>query len=648
MKRVFFILSLLASAVTLSANNASILSPNGQIKVDVSDDGGKISYTVSLGDNQFIAPSPLGLKLNHIDLTTGMKLEKTDTKVIDDTYSVRSLKKKSVHYVATAATLAFTKDGKKAMDIEFRISDTDVAFRYYIHQPEKETRWSAVVKEEITGFNVAEGTTSYLAPQMQPMTGFAGTAPSYETHPEIDAPLGKNGWGDGYVFPALFKNADKGWMLISETGTNGNYCGCHLQNLGGSKYAIAFPNPKEANGNGTSQPGLSLPCATPWRTITLGTTPQALVETTVSNDLVEQQYEASKDFTYGRGTWSWIQWMDASCNYDDQKTYIDFAAKMGYQSVLIDAFWNQNIGYEKMEELVKYAASKNVGIFLWYNSNGYWNHAPQGPFNIMHRAVTRTREFNWMKKVGIRGIKVDFFGGDKQQQMQLYEDILNDANTAGVMVIFHGCTLPRGWERMYPNFVACEAVRASENLHFGQNECDQEALYATVHPFCRNTLGNMDFGGSALNKFYGRSNEKGTIRRTSDVYALATSILFQAPVQHFALTPNNLTDATEWAIDFMKRVPTEWDDVKYIAGEPGKFVILARRTGNKWYICGVNAMKETLNTTISLDGFFKKDETIKLYSDNEKLEGSVKPVKVNKKKQLKITIPNNGGLLIEQ
>lgn len=655
MKKALLYISLFLSTLAASANTSDFTSPNGQIKVKVSDEGGKLTYSVNLNENEFIAPSPLGLNLSYYDerngakksinLSEGLKIENTDIATIDETYSVRSMKKSSVHYVANKVTLTITKDGKKAMDVEFRLSDTDVAFRYFVNQPGKD-RMSVVVDEEKTGFNLVEGATSYMAPQMKPMTGFAGTAPSYETHPEQGDKLGKNGWGEGYVFPCLIKNADKGWILISETGTNGNYCGTHLKNVSGNNYAIAFPNPNEANGNGTSQPGLSLPCNTPWRTITVGATPQALVETTVSNDLVEKQYEASKKYTYGRGTWSWIQWMDASCNYDDQKKYIDFAAEMGYESVLIDAFWDKNIGHDKIEELAKYAATKGVGIFLWYNSNGYWNHAPQGPFNIMHRAVTRTKEFDWMKKIGIRGIKVDFFGGDKQWQMQMYEDILNDANRAGVMVIFHGCTLPRGWERMYPNFVACEAVRASENLHFGQNECDAEALYATMHPFCRNSLGNMDFGGSALNKFYGRSNNRGTQRKTSDVFALATSVLFQAPMQHFALAPNNINDAPAWAIDFMKRVPTEWDDVKYIDGEPGKYVVLARRAGSKWYVCGVNAQDEPVKTTLTLD-FLQAGETVKMYADNEKLEGSVKDVKLNKKQQVKVFIPKNGGLLIE-
>ena len=166
--------------------------------------------------------------------------------------------------------------------------------------------------------------------------------------------------------------------------------------------------------------------------------------------------------------------------------------------------------------------------------------------------------------------------------MKLYEDILFDANDFGLMVIFHGCTLPRGWERMFPNFAASEAVLASENLHFTQKSCDAEAFNACLHPFIRNTVGSMDFGGSTLNHYYNSTNSAemwGGNRITSDVFALATAILFQSGMQHFALAPNNLTDAPEWAIGFMKDVPVTWDEVRFIDGYPGKYVILARRHG---------------------------------------------------------------------
>jgi hypothetical protein len=337
--------------------------------------------------------------------------------------------------------------------------------------------------------------------------------------------------------------------------------------------------------------------------------------------------------------------MDSSCNFDEQKRYIDFSAAMGWRSVLIDALWDKQIGYEKMEELARYAKSKGVGIFLWYNSNGRWNDAPQSPLNKMDRSGARRQEMAWMQKNGILGIKVDFFGGDKQQMMQLYEDILTDANDFGIQCIFHGCTLPRGWERMYPNYVASEAVLASENLHFGQGACDAEAFNACIHPFIRNTVGSMDFGGSTLNKFYNADNQHGTVRRTSDVYALATAVLFQSSVQHFAMAPNNLTDAPAWAVDFMKAVPTTRDEVRFIDGYPGKYVILARRCGDKWFVVGINAADQPLKQTITLP-MFQKDTQLTVYSDDAQLQGTVKQVKQNKKQQLTVVIPKNGGIVI--
>ncbi|MBR3618851.1 MAG: glycoside hydrolase family 97 catalytic domain-containing protein, partial [Bacteroidaceae bacterium] len=211
------------------------------------------------------------------------------------------------------------------------------------------------------------------------------------------------------------------------------------------------------------------------------------------------------------------------------------------------------------------------------------------------------------------------------------------------LVIFHGCTLPRGWEKMYPNYAASEAVLASENLHFGQGACDAEAMNATIHTFIRNTVGSMDFGGSTLNKFYNADNKRGTHRVTSDVYALATAVLFQSAVQHFALAPNNLTDAPEWAINFMKDVPTTWDDVKFIDGYPGKYAIIARRAGDHWFIVGVNAQDEPVKKNIDLSMYGKGAELL-VYSDDAQLNGSVQTVKA--KKQITVTIPKNGGLVI--
>ena len=645
MVKFFIVMAMLLGSSVASAENKQITSPDGKLVVTVADMDGRPSYSVSYDNVLFLKPSPLGMIANIGDFSSGMSLEKNvSTNKIDETYELASIKKSKVHYVANEAVFSFTQQGKTIYDVIFRISNNDVAFKYKMY-PQGEAL-SCVIRKEATGFAFPDGTTTFLCPQSKPMGGFARTSPSYETSYTADDVAGKNGWGEGYTFPCLFRNGDNGWVLVSETGVNGGYCASRLLGHKEGVYTIGFPQEGEANGNGTVSPGIALPGETPWRTITVGKTLAPIVETTVPFDVVKPLYQAKGEYTYGRGSWSWIIGMDGSTNYKEQLRYIDFSAAMGYQSVLVDALWDKQIGRDKIEELAKYGKNKGVALYLWYNSNGYWNDAPQTPRSIMDNAIARRKEMKWMQSIGIRGIKVDFFGGDKQMTMQLYEDILSDANEYGLLVIFHGCTLPRGWERMYPNFASSEAVLASENLHFSQGSCDNEAFNATLHPFIRNTVGSMDFGGSALNKYYNADNApRGSRRVTSDVYALATAVLFQSPVQHFALAPNNLTDAPSWAIDFMKEVPTTWDEVRFIDGYPGKYVILARRHGDKWYIAGVNAQKETLKLKVNLP-MFSNGEKVRLFSDDKALQGGVKQIEIGKKQELQLAIPCNGGVLI--
>ncbi len=642
--KTLLLCSMLVGSLTAVDASKQIVGPDGNITVDVDDRDGQPTYQVSLGDQIVIGRSALGVRLSSADLTRGLTLTGCDVKTVGDDYWLRTWKQSHVRYQASEGVCHFEKDGRRALDVIFHVTSRDVAFRYKIY-PEK-NKFAAVIEGEASGFVLPDGTTTFLCPQVKPMGGFAGTYPSYETQYTYDEAAGKNGWGEGYTFPCLFKVTDKAWVLISETGTDGGYVGCRLLNEGGTHYTIGFPQPGEMNGHGTTTVAVSLPFETPWRTITLGNSLKPIVETTIANDLVRPKYEASRVYDYGKGMWSWIIGMDASCNFDEQKRYVDFAAAMGYRSVLVDALWDTQIGYSRMEELSRYARSRGVGLFLWYNSNGVWNDAPQGPRHKMDRHGPRRAEMAWMQRNGILGIKVDFFGGDKQPMMQLYEDILTDANDFGLQVIFHGCTLPRGWERMYPNFVASEAVLASENLHFGQGACDTEARSACTHTFIRNSVASMDFGGSALNKHYSKDNQHGTTRRTSDVFALATAVLFQSSVQHFALAPNNLQDAPEWAMDFMRMVPTTWDETVFIDGYPGRFCIMARRSGARWYIAGINAQEAPVKTKIDLSPFFQKGAKLTTYTDDSKLNGSSTTGVVNKGTPFAVVIPQNGAFVI--
>jgi hypothetical protein len=261
----------------------------------------------------------------------------------------------------------------------------------------------------------------------------------------------------------------------------------------------------------------------------------------------------------------------------------------------------------------------------------------------MDNYIVRKREMDWMRSLGVKGIKVDFFGGDKQETMRLYEEILSDADDHGLMVIFHGCTLPRGWERMYPNYVGSEAVLASENLIFGQKFCDAEAFNACLHPFIRNTVGSMEFGGVFLNKRLNRNNNDGSRRVTTDIFQLAVAVLFQNPVQNFALAPNNLTDAPELCLQFMKHVPTVWDETRFIDGYPGKYIVLARRHGDRWYVAAANAQKEPLKLKFNAD--ILAGGIVTKYYDGKDLSPKMETTEIGQKGDVTVEILSGGAVV---
>ena len=599
-------LSILAIMLTVSATAASrtyeIPSPGARTVLTLSDSDSCLVYSVAHGGTTMLADSPLGLHTSCADFASGLRLTGVDTTYVSRTYSQSRIKHSTARYEACRAVATAVNAAGDTMAVEFSVGDNDIAFRYLIPRLHKGETGALTIAGENSGFAFPEGTTAFFTPQSDAMIGWKRTKPSYEEVYAVEVPVGTpSGYGHGFTFPALF-HVPGGWVLLGETGVDSHYVGSHISDCDpAGVYRIAFPMAGENNGNGDTSAAVALPAATPWRTITLGRELGPIVETTVAWDLVEPLYEPLEEPRPGRGTRSRIMWQDESINYDDQRTYIDFAADMGYENALIDNWWDTRIGRDGVERLVAYARDRGVGIILWYSSSGWWNDIVQGPVNVMSSSIERKKAMRWMRDIGVKGIKVDFFGGDKQETMRLYEDILADANDYGIAVIFHGCTMPRGWERMYPNYVGSEAVLASENMVFSQDFCDNvEAVHATLHPFIRNALGSMEYGGTILNKRMSRSNDSGTERRTSDAFQLATAVLFQNAVQNFALAPNNLHDAPAAAIDFMKRVPTVWDETRFIDGYPGKYAVIARRHGDVWYVGGVSALDEPVRLHLRL------------------------------------------------
>lgn len=620
----------------------SVSSPNGDLTLKVLINDGTAFYSVTYKGGIVLEDSPLGLITNAGDFTTNMNFVNSTAAKVEETYHQTKIKQSEVNYNANTLNCVFSNAKQQKIAVLFQVSNNNIAFRYEL--PAWGDTKVCVVSEEKTGFKFPSSTTTFLSPMMRPMTGFARTAPSYESGYEADAPLSKTTSSEGYVFPGLFNLANKAWVLLSETGVSSLYTASHLSGYKNGIYTVEYPNPKQNNGFGSSGAQISLPGVTPWRTITVGETLKPIVETTIPFDVVKPLYKPSQEYKMGKGSWSWIVWQDNSMNYEDQVKYIDLAAAMKFEYILIDAWWDDRIGYDKMKELIQYAKSKNVEVFLWYNSNGTVNDAFQTPLNKMNTAIARKNEMKWLKEAGVKGLKVDFFGGDKQETMKLYEDILSDANDYGLMIVFHGATLPRGWEKMYPNFVGSEAVVASEMLIFSQDVREKEAYFASLHPFIRNAVGSMEFGGVLLNKYLNKGNQKGQQRLTTDAFQLATAVLFQNPVQMFGLTPNNLLDVPAFELDFLRNVPTTWDETVFIDGYPGKYSVLARRHGQKWYVAGVNAEKTAKELKIKLP--MLAGQSVTMYNDKADKETYTSNLKVSKNGQLSITIQPNGGFVI--
>ena len=656
---------LLLAALCAQANNYTVKSPDGKLLVNVECEGGKVSYTIDYDGKQMLTRSALGLVANYGDFSKNLTMGALKGgKVERLAYDQSHIKKAHVEKDVVEAYIGFLNEKKDSMTLHLHVSNNDMAYRYELIRPKKDNPKSVIIYKEVSGFNFPQQTTTFLCPQITPMTGWERTKPSYEEEYTPDAPMNvKSQFGVGYTFPCLFKVGEDGWALVSETGVTSGYPGSRLSDYDPEHgYTIAFPQKGENNGIGSEYAGIPLPGETPWRTITIGKTLAPIVETTIPFDVVAPLYEPSINYKPARYTWSWLIWQDNSVNYDDQIKMIDVAAAQGYEAVLVDGCWDTQIGYGRIEELSKYAQSKGVKLMLWYNSNGFENDAPQTPRQVMNNSIARKRDMAWMKKIGVCGIKVDFFGGDKQETMKLYEDILSDANDYGLEVIFHGCTMPRGWERMYPNYVASEAALASENVYFTDYHAKKEAFEMTMHPFSRNAVGSFDWGGVMMNKYMSRDNKSRHQRFTSDVFEMATAITNQSSVNCVCLYPNNLEDVPQWELDWLKAVPTAWEDVKFIAGYPTQYAVVARKASSangstaqksngKWFVGGLNATDKPLTLTLDLPMFAGK--TVEYLTDMPKKKGDKfftsvkKTLKVGKDGKAKVTIQPMGGIVID-
>ena len=593
------------------------------------------TYKIFHNNDMVIASSNLGVLREDTNFFNNLKLVKvTKTKRVTDSYSMLQGKRKNITYTANEYTVKLKNKTGNLIDIIFRLSDDGIAFRYYFPETSSEIK---KITEEKTTYNFDVSTKAWLQPMSKAKTGWESTNPSYEEHYQMAISANsKSPIGEGWVYPALF-NTNNTWVLISETALNENYCGSRLKyNEEAKAIQVTFPQKEEIFPNGALNPEGKLPWFSPWRLITIGSL-KTITESTLGTDLAEKAIDLDTSFIKsGLSSWSWVLLKDEFTNYETSMKFIDYASEMHWPYCLIDADWDTRIGDEKIKQLADYAKTKHVKLLLWYNSSGSWNTTPYHPKSQLLTHKDRVKTFSKLNQLGIAGIKVDFFGGDGQSMIAYYHAILKDAAAHKLMVNFHGATLPRGWQRTYPHLLTTEAIKGEEFITFFQENADLQPSHCAILPFTRNVFDPMDFTPMVLDAI------PNITRKTTPAFELALPVLFLSGIQHMAETPDGMAKQPQFVIDYLKDIPTNWDDSKFIDGFPGKDVVMARKKDNTWFIVGING--ENTEKTITIDlSFINKNEG---YMITDGTNGFIKKP-IDTSENVSVTMKAHGGFVMK-
>jgi alpha-glucosidase len=626
-------LAALAFAVS-SACAAPLASPDGHLAVDVKvGPGGIPTYTVARDGKPVILPSTLGLRLQGADFTRGLKLKEASAPArVTDSYDMAVGKRRHIDYAASEQTYTLENARKQRIAVTFRVSDSGVAFRYVVAEPALPNKKFIA---EATSFAFAKSAQGWLQPMSVAQTGWANTNPSYEEHYKMGIAVGTpSPMPSGWVLPALFKTGDT-WVALTEAGMDGSFHASRLQAQSpGGVYRIGSPSAPEVFTNGALLAETTGTLTSPWRVLAIGSLAQ-VTDSTLGTDLAAPAVAAPVGQP-GHASWSWAIMKDDATVYDVQKKFIDYAADMRWDYTLIDADWDRKIGYDKVAELARHAASKNVGVLVWYNSSGQWNKTEYSPKGKLLERDVRRAEFAKLREMGVKGIKVDFFAGDGKSMIAYYIDILKDAADYGLLVNFHGATLPRGWARTYPNLMTAEAIKGFEFTTFAQADQDAVVKHMAMLPFARNLFDPMDFTPMVFGDI---PNIK---RATRNGFELAQSVLLLSGIQHFAEIPEGMATVPPYVKAFLQELPRSWDDSRFIDGFPGQYAVIARKAGGAWYVAGINAEEgaKTLTLDLSFIGARKGEVMTDGAGPREFVQGAIEAGKA-----AQITIQPHGGFV---
>jgi hypothetical protein len=603
----------------------------------------RVARTAGADTAAVLAPSPLGITREDARFTEGLRFVSERRRTVDHAYTLTHGKRGKVRGRAREMTLSFANADDVRVELVFRAYDGGAAFRYRFPKRAKAfandtTRYT--VTGERSGFRLPDGAAGW----MLPYDAAGKWAPAYENRYRKVAAGTASPTGRGWGYPALFRVGEGGpWALLTEAGLGGQYAGTHLGwDSTAAAYRTRFPEPDEAEGVGAVQPSVAaLPWATPWRVVIVGKGLAGIVESSLSTHLAAPSTLRDTAWVQpGEASWSWWSDGQSPTNPTALRDFVDLAARMGWRYSLVDLNWHR-MPTDTLRALADYAGARDVQLALWYNSGGPHNPVQGGPRDRLMDPEERRAEFRRLQRLGIAGIKVDFFNSDKQKIIRHYLDILDDAADFELMVNTHGSTIPRGWHRTYPHLMTMEAVRGAEFYRAEASYAERAPTLNTILPFTRNVIGPMDYTPVTF------SDAKHP-HQTTDAHELALSVVFESGWQHFADRAGAYRRLPEAPKTFLKQVPAAWDATQFVAGHPGRYVVLARRRGPAWYVGGLNGTDEARSVAVDFS-FMEEEERYDLTLIRDGAAGerfAVEERVVRSGASVEVTVRPNGGFVM--
>ena len=584
------ITTIILCGVAMAMNAQQITSPNGKLIAEVNDTKLVVNYNrqkvVELADIQYGKLEFVHKVNSDYQMLEGKRLHCTN---------------EANEYQASIGP------GAKVV---MRLYNDGIAFRYeYLNLKDQKQ------PEEHTTYMIPEGTKRWFMQWTEAYEGFFPLNTTYKVPPMkhfSGASLSPDGWINRWGYPALLEPAEGVFALISEANIERRQSASCLYNEGERYRVVPAENELVLNGE----------WHTPWRIVIIGTLAD-LVQSTLITDVCEPN--KLNDISWIKpGVVSWIYWAynHGSNDFNIIKKYVDMAVTLKLPYVLIDAEWDEmdkiasNNG-KTIEDAVAYANSKGIKPMIWYNSSVGWIDGAPGPKYRLNKPEDREKEFAWCEKIGVAGVKIDFFSGDNQMNMDYCQDLLESAARHHLLVNFHGAPIPRGWQRTYPNLLSTEGVYGAEWYNNVPTFTDKAARHNATIPFTRNVIGPMDYTPCAF-------SDSQHPHITSKGHELALTVLYESGLQHLADRPESFLAQPQAVKDFLGQLPSIWDETRFISGYPGESAVIARRSGNTWFVGGINGKDEpqTLKTDL---GFLGKGKA-QLFTDDASDEWKISTI----------------------